>query len=959
MCPFIQTYGRKAYPGFPTGDILQSVRFRFWSVAAVSVCVILAWFASRGAAPLPAQVPPAIPASSSTTVLLWFGVGATAAQQWDGSVAVTGGRLVSLQGLHFSKDDSIVELGRWKAGTRRDVVPPYADIHYTEMRPGSTPDVRHQPVGVILRIDGPSSTRVSVETAQGNFAFSLSDLTGEPIPVLGGKAQVSRIATPEKLSDAQYEDDEPSIAALPDGNVAVTWVAYKGQADRVFARIRNSSGWSAIEEVTTKPGDIFRTSAAATADGTLWVFWSERDGQRWQLWGRARRGGSWSAPERISDAGSATFHKASAAGDSAYVVWQSFRNGQSDIYLRTWRGSWQPEVRVSESAANDWEPAVAAAADGTAYVVWDSYDLGHYDIHIRSIKDGRLAPLARLTSGPRFQAHSAVAVDSQNRPWVAWNEGGVNWGKDQGFLIPTPLATPLHQQRWLKVVMRDGDQWKEPYPLIESSLPAKMRRNAEHPQLAFSPGNALTLVFRHWTRQAERSIGSPIVWENYATTFTGDAWTAPKPLADSGSWVEKHAGLAADSNGEVWAAWMTDNRPFATMIPENADVSAGKLGKPAPVANLVTRNYVEPFEEAIAIHTNDADDVKAIRGYGMESEGKRYRIFRGDMHRHTDLSQDFKYDGSLFEVYRYGLDAAGFDYIAPTDHQTGYDQEYSWWQNQKYVDLFLHDAFTPMFAYERSLPFPNGHRNIVWAKRGVRTLPIPREEQSGKEGAQKLFAHLRETGGISMPHSMATDQGTNWRDNDPQVEPLVEIYQGYRASYEYEGAPKAATTLNQHAQKSGWQPSGFFWNALAKGYKLGVQASSDHWSTHISYACLLTEGNTREHLMDAIRKRHAYAATDNIILDFRVRAGGREYIQGDAIEAAGAPQLIIYAQGTNAIKQVDIVKDKTFIYSQRPQSKTTRFTFTDTSKGSGESWYYVRVLQEDGQIAWSSPVWVK
>ena len=44
-----------------------------------------------------------------------------------------------------------------------------------------------------------------------------------------------------------------------------------------------------------------------------------------------------------------------------------------------------------------------------------------------------------------------------------------------------------------------------------------------------------------------------------------------------------------------------------------------------------------------------------------------------------------------------------------------------------------------------------------------------------------------------MLHSLATGQGTDYRDNDPDVEPLVEIYQGYHANYEYEGAPRAET----------------------------------------------------------------------------------------------------------------------------------------------------------------------
>jgi hypothetical protein len=263
-----------------------------------------------------------------------------------------------------------------------------------------------------------------------------------------------------------------------------------------------------------------------------------------------------------------------------------------------------------------------------------------------------------------------------------------------------------------------------------------------------------------------------------------------------------------------------------------------------------------------------------------------------------------------------------------------------------------------LFAYERSLPFPNGHRNIVFARRGVRTLPIPSEERAGRVGAAKLFEYLRQNNGISMPHSSATAQGTDWGDNDPEVEPLMEVYQGYRTSYEYEGAPRAASTLNKHAQKSGWRPEGFWWNALAKGYRLGVQASSDHWSTHISYAGLLADSFTREGLLDAIRQRHAYAATDNIILDFRARSGGSTYLMGDEFSARSGPQLLVRTIGTGAIKQIDVIKNHKFVYTSRPGTKEASFEYTDNDFGAGTSYYYVRVVQEDGQLAWSSPVWV-
>jgi hypothetical protein len=444
--------------------------------------------------------------------------------------------------------------------------------------------------------------------------------------------------------------------------------------------------------------------------------------------------------------------------------------------------------------------------------------------------------------------------------------------------------------------------------------------------------------------------------------FDGARWSTLQPVPDSGSWIERHAALGRDSQGAIWAAWMTDNRPFATMVPGNTDVYCARLGRSSAATWSASslEPFQEPFEEAIPVHANEPSDVKTIRAYAIRAGGKTYKIYRGDMHRHTDVSQDFKYDGSLIEVYRYALDVASFDYIAPTDHQAGYDQEFSWWYGQKLVDLFLVPGnFVPLFAYERSISFPNGHRNIIWAHRGVRTLPIPPDERSGKVGAKKLYEYLHKTDGISMPHSSATAQGTDWRDNDPEVEPLMEIFQGYRNSYEYEGAPRAASALNPHAQKSGWQPEGFWWNALAKGYRLGVQSSSDHWSTHISYACIVADSFTREGLLAAIRQRHAYGATDNIVLEFRARAGNSEYLMGDSFSVQAPPQLTVRAIGTGTIKQIDLIKNRTFLYTTRPGSKEASFEFTDKNLEPGQSWYYVRVLQEDGQLAWSSPVWVK
>lgn len=107
--------------------------------------------------------------------------------------------------------------------------------------------------------------------------------------------------------------------------------------------------------------------------------------------------------------------------------------------------------------------------------------------------------------------------------------------------------------------------------------------------------------------------------------------------------------------------------------------------------------------------------------------------------------------------------------------------------------------------------------------------------------------------------------GTDWRDNDALVEPFVEIYQGIRQNYERPGAPRSNSEKDSIG---GWRPKGFIDLALQKGFKLAFESSSDHVSTHMSYANALAEEATRESLLQAFQKRHVYAATDVILAEF-------------------------------------------------------------------------------------------
>ena len=384
----------------------------------------------------------------------------------------------------------------------------------------------------------------------------------------------------------------------------------------------------------------------------------------------------------------------------------------------------------------------------------------------------------------------------------------------------------------------------------------------------------------------------------------------------------------------------------------------GRLDLSGEVLAAQLEGYQEIEEPIKPYHTDEPGDLSRIRAYRIGVEGKTYRIVRGDMHRHTDYSRDGALDSSLHETYRYALDAASLDFLAITDHYPG---EYVWWETQKSVERFhIPGTFVPLLGYERNLGFPNGHRNLVFAGRGAPVLEAGPQERAGNvDTGTVLYDYLRKYRGLSMPHTSGTPtMGTDWRDHAGDVEPLVEIFQGDRTSYEYPGAPLAAVRADASTHRGGYLEEGFVWKAWEKGYRLGVQASSDHWSTHYSYACLLVERFDPEGLMDAMRQRHAYAATDNIILDFRAEERDRTYLMGDAFDAVSNPTLRLHAEGTNSIADVVLIRDNRVVYSQTPKQRLVDFSFVETDPSPGTHFYYARVQQADGQVAWSSPIWV-
>ena len=80
---------------------------------------------------------------------------------------------------------------------------------------------------------------------------------------------------------------------------------------------------------------------------------------------------------------------------------------------------------------------------------------------------------------------------------------------------------------------------------------------------------------------------------------------------------------------------------------------------------------------------------------------------------------------------------------------------------------------------------------------------------------------------------------------------------------------------------------------------------------------------------------------------------------GSECRAESAPQLIVEAIGTARIARVEIKKNSELVHEVEPQQERVRLQWRDTDFAAARpAYYYVRIVQANGEEAISSPVWV-
>ncbi|SPE40792.1 conserved exported hypothetical protein [Candidatus Sulfopaludibacter sp. SbA3] len=826
-------------------------------------------------------------ASADVGVRVVFGLGDVQTARWDGSAAARGAQIKLVEPWRFEDGDAVTGQS-WRAATHpirlfgggnanqpnapivaNGVILTLTDaagaeVDVTTTQGNFTVALRDIPYGKsILALNG----RVMVDRIP-----AARQLTNSP------EEQDYPAACADKSGDIwiayvefKHHPDHNRLRANM-RNAPADFSRFKAPTGGDQVLLRKLSGGDPIA-ITPPGGDLYRPAAAIDGSGRVWVFWSQNDGGNFDLWARPVTAGSAGPAVRITrEPGSDVFPAAATDSNGrVWVAWQGWRGGKAAIFAARQNGSsFGAIARVSSSNGNEWNPAIAADGSGRVTVAWDSYRNGNYDVYMRTVAaNGVWGAESPAAATARYEAYPSIAYDPAGRLWVAYEEGGERWGKDFGAYDTTGLA--LYQGRAVRLIgfdqdgtafaakvdpgsampgipaqridaasrQNDREDWLKPNPdLAKGRANAASARNVQAPKNT-SPRLSIDSSGRMWLafRSAHPIWWNPLgtVWTENVVSYDGSAWTGPIFLAHTDNVLDNRPALVSTKAGDLTVIGSADGRrqfrqlPIAPNAnvddPFNNDLWANEIalgpGSDAPAIMAAAKPAAAGTD---TLDQTERASIARMRAY----RANNLRILRGEFHRHSEISMDGGSDGSILEQWRYALDTGALDWIGCCDHDNGGGREYTWWTEQKLTDIFYTPgSFVPMFSYERSVAYPEGHRNAIFAQRGVRTLPrlVPRSTEDPRVSSpdtKMLYAYLKYFDGIVASHTSGTGMGTDWRDNDAQSEPVVEIYQGDRQNYERPDAPRANSEKDSIG---GWRPKGFVDLALEMGYKLAFEAS--------------------------------------------------------------------------------------------------------------------------------------
>lgn len=650
------------------------------------------------------------------------------------------------------------------------------------------------------------------------------------------------------------------------------------------------------------------------------------------------------------------------------VVWAAKRNNRWDIFLRTITDDGLgKELKITNDENIDLNPTIVFDASGNVFIVWERIEKNIFQIAFCRVEGDRISAIQILSSAKELAQRPSLHFAKDKTLYLAWDEMTAgnyqikfmklknnSWSKEEiisshyGFNLSPSLAENKNGDiifAWSSDVNVNGEiefnNWIH-YRIFSKGKFSSINTLAQHGDFK-KLGEDQTLEFPTlYYDKNDRIICFTRSSQGFDCQFFNGKKLSELYTFDVHGWGGRgyNVRAAIDSKGNIFSVRRDLRAIFLhKMNPEKIDFN-------------LSPHKVDLKSENIVYNSEKVEPEIILKG--------DYKIVYGDIHQHSALSDG---RGTIDECYTRSKYRYKHDFAALSDHEW-FTQNLimpSEWEWIKIIGKYFDSPeFITFAGYEWTtprVPIGFGHKNVYfndWEH------PIFSFKFDAKTSLD-LFELLKKNNAITFPHHIGWT-GIDWENHDENIQPNFELVSTHGA-FEFMG--------NEPIMHRGLMPGYFIQDGLAKGLKFGFIGSSDghglrfhhgvgrkedEWLTGLTG--VLVKNFSKDEIFSSLKTRRVFA-TSGTKIQIKYSVSGTE--MGKEITTSSPGEINFEVLGTNKIHKVILVKNN-IDYMQWGKDihdgKGARGKFIDEKMSEGTSYYYLRVIQEDGEMAWSSPVWI-
>ncbi len=423
-------------------------------------------------------------------------------------------------------------------------------------------------------------------------------------------------------------------------------------------------------------------------------------------------------------------------------------------------------------------------------------------------------------------------------------------------------------------------------------------------------------------------------------------------------------GRIEDKNSNIGASYEKPIR--LQLLDENFEPLAGY--EDTVVANnegiIDFSQWNAPEKSSVYRVRAETDSLPVCVSNAVEVRNEnRHTTLWGDCHAHSMWADGV---GTIDDNFRYARDQAFLDVFGLSEHLNNNEEFDTFPQFKPGTDYSLlgphvadavgqyHEpgSFITILSAEYSPSFktegPKGDFCIYTESDDFGDLPMARK-------CPDLLGMAKKNNCICIPHVGGHILPWDIFPIDTDVTPLLEIAAMHG---HFERFAQEALQLGHRMGFVGMADGHFGMPGYDNWPRHGRTPKLKHrnFSTQSAITGYIVDSFTREAVFAAMRQRRTYATTgERILLHFSIQ----DAPMGAEVSSETNPVLRISVHGTSPLALIEIVRgDRRVLQKKGDGAYDSVFSWTDETPISGDTWYYVRVTQEDFAIAWSSPIWV-